>query len=563
MTVDDLKARAARRAPTIIAVCDNSGSMGPYARMLVACVEALVQQVPCGTTLGVVAFDTTARAVIPPTKLDTAADGAALMARLRPHLTVNGSSTDIHAAVMAALDMAAASAARDVTVVLLTDGEANAGVTSAPAILEATRAHSAFPNVSLHCIGFAPLHAAVGAELLCRLSLARNGAFNRVSCVEDVGAAFGDCLGAVLTTLAVRVSVEVEAVALVPAVGPVPAMALVPAPPTCAWLSPQTSDIVLKHQEPRTLVARMAGVHERVRVRVVWTDPITDECHGQEVEVLTADATRGEGPATARAQEFRERGVAALHTLNAARAAYASATSARSTVGYYPTPRTALHLQRSPAVAFGGPASRADTVFAPPATEFDKDAGRILSTAAVDVDAERRERETREREALERHTAEVERANAGIAAARTAVDAVRTELQHLVDEATAAIVFGGSQVLLYTELRDNLRDMLGRGETVEAVNSAAAMMYQMHAQRNAVGAGGAGAGGDPSRTLSTVSDVTAGLRSATGAQVRTASSMHATVRAPAPAPAPVPMPDPSASRAGSDPHDPLFMPPSA
>lgn len=229
-------------------VLDNSASMLHFRTLIQACATAIVHALPAGTTVAFVSFARDAQIVAPPARI-AEADKAAVAKQITEHITTNGMCTNIHDAVIMALDVASAHHAVDngaVNIVFVTDGAANAGVTvSSAEIFAAAQKHAAFSQTAFHCIGFGQDDAPVGADLLSRLARASHATFNHVivqpsgeTAATDLAAAIGDCFGHALTTLAKHVTL------------------VLPLSSGATWITPDavSGHLVLAHDEPRTLV---------------------------------------------------------------------------------------------------------------------------------------------------------------------------------------------------------------------------------------------------------------------------------------------------------------------
>lgn len=261
--LSDFVARAERAAEArtprplhFICVLDNSGSMHPFQALLRACSAEVLRVLPAGATVGFVTFSDAATTAMAPAPV-VAKDKDSTSAAVAAHITTSGHSTNIHAAVVRALDLAAEHHERDngaVHVVFLTDGAANSGTTKSSAgIYSAAASHRAFTKTAFHCIGFGDRSSPVGADLLARLAHATHATYNHVvvapddayaalapdsaSAAADLAAAFGDCFGRALMTLATRVAVR--------------------AAEPWTWITPHAASgtLVLAHNESRVLVA--------------------------------------------------------------------------------------------------------------------------------------------------------------------------------------------------------------------------------------------------------------------------------------------------------------------
>ena len=102
------------------------------------------------------------------------------------------------------------------SILVLTDGHANRGLAAVPALVDFTAtafaplsraASEANGAVSLHSFGFSQGH---NPELMTRVAEAGNGVFYYVPSGDKIGDVFADCLGGLLSVIAINVVLEVE-----------------------------------------------------------------------------------------------------------------------------------------------------------------------------------------------------------------------------------------------------------------------------------------------------------------------------------------------------------------
>ena len=102
------------------------------------------------------------------------------------------------------------------SVLVLTDGHANRGISAVPQLVDfvasafaplARAASEANGAVSMHSFGFSAGH---NPELMTRVAEAGNGVFYYVPSGDKIGDVFADCLGGLLSVLAINVVLEVE-----------------------------------------------------------------------------------------------------------------------------------------------------------------------------------------------------------------------------------------------------------------------------------------------------------------------------------------------------------------
>lgn len=193
-----------QRAPVDIMVAlDVSGSMGGGKLDLCkSTLELLLRQLAPGDSFGLVSFSDTAVIEVPAGKLTVAKRDSAL--QTVKSLRTRG-STNISAAIgMAAQELFAMPQHNEVqSLFLLTDGQANNGITSADGLEELTKnclVQKDRAPIPMHCFGYGCDH---DDALLRRLSSAiPGGSYYFVQHDSAVAAAFGDALGGILSVVA-------------------------------------------------------------------------------------------------------------------------------------------------------------------------------------------------------------------------------------------------------------------------------------------------------------------------------------------------------------------------
>jgi len=193
----------ARRAPINVAlVLDRSGSMsGEPLRAAREAAQRFAGFLGADDRLAVVAFDDEARTVFGPAP---AGDPSALEAirRIGP-----GGSTNLSGGwLMGQRHVQARPVDGTNRVVLLTDGQANVGVTE-PARLEGLATDSAARRVSTTCIGFGPQF---NEDLLRAMAQGGRGNFWYVENTEQMAGIFGEEIEGLVTLLAQNVEIEVR-----------------------------------------------------------------------------------------------------------------------------------------------------------------------------------------------------------------------------------------------------------------------------------------------------------------------------------------------------------------
>jgi len=142
---------APRAAHTIVVVLDRSGSMsGPRLFAAKSALVSLIDRLDPTDKLGVVVFDNTAQVVLPTRPL---ADHGKASAKAAVHAIETGGNTDLSSGYLRALQEAKGAAGESgATIVLLSDGHANAGITD-PASLKKLAGDSYGHGVTTSTIG--------------------------------------------------------------------------------------------------------------------------------------------------------------------------------------------------------------------------------------------------------------------------------------------------------------------------------------------------------------------------------------------------------------------------
>jgi Ca-activated chloride channel family protein len=173
---------APRPAHAIVVVLDRSGSMsGPRLFAAKSALVSLIDRLDPTDQLGVVVFDNTAQVVLPTRPL---ADHGKASAKAAVHSIQTGGNTDLSSGYLRALQEAKGAAGESgATIVLLSDGQANAGVTD-PVSLKKLAADSRTHGVTTSTIGIG-----LGYDEQILVALTEGGAGNHAFAEQAEAAA--------------------------------------------------------------------------------------------------------------------------------------------------------------------------------------------------------------------------------------------------------------------------------------------------------------------------------------------------------------------------------------
>ena len=198
----------------VVVVLDRSGSMSemadfgdePLERMQLAhkAVDVLLDGLPNGTRVGIVAYNTQVRTILEPT--DVASNRARIMQRVREQVIPEG-RTNTEAGLLRGFEMAVAEAdaGRSVLVLLLSDGVANVGATSTEEILERIGERGDI-GLSTIGVGLGPFNDV----LMEQLANSADGTYHYIDTSEQARRIFGDNLGGMLLLAARDAKIQVE-----------------------------------------------------------------------------------------------------------------------------------------------------------------------------------------------------------------------------------------------------------------------------------------------------------------------------------------------------------------
>lgn len=189
---------AATHVPVhLIAVIDISGSMEINNR-LANVKRSLQHVVPLMTatdTFSLISFNEFSRIVCHNVVLND--EGKRQTEAYLDQLVADG-STNMGSALIAAQDLIARTPlTHTVCMLILTDGDANAGITETEDLVRLARSDRA--NTTIYSIGYGSTH---NFELMRRLAQEANGSYSVVENLEHVATVFGDILGGILSIVA-------------------------------------------------------------------------------------------------------------------------------------------------------------------------------------------------------------------------------------------------------------------------------------------------------------------------------------------------------------------------
>lgn len=204
-----------RAAVDVVVVSDVSGSMrGDKMTLLKDTGKMLLNEFVAKDRVGLVTFDSTVREPLrlthmsPPNKTRATAQISGFNAGTQTNL-----SGGLFAGVQQLLDSQATKGADGdsnvKTVMLMTDGEANQGLSTAEQIVPVLGNMLEGSGISLHTFGYGSNH---NSDLLRAIATAGSGSYYYVEGVDDIRSAFGDCLGGVLSVVAQNLELTIEAV---------------------------------------------------------------------------------------------------------------------------------------------------------------------------------------------------------------------------------------------------------------------------------------------------------------------------------------------------------------
>jgi hypothetical protein len=202
---------AAERAPVdCVVVCDVSGSMqGAKLNLMKETIKLLLSEFSGRDRVGLVTFDTSVNEPLALTNMD---EGAKVAAGAVASSLQSGSSTNLSggcfAGIQALLNAGGNNSGAVRTVLLMTDGQANHGLTKATEIVPVLEGMMRGSGITLHTFGYGADHDSM---MLRSLATAGSGSYYFVEGVDDIRTAFADCLGGILSVVAQNLQLEIEA----------------------------------------------------------------------------------------------------------------------------------------------------------------------------------------------------------------------------------------------------------------------------------------------------------------------------------------------------------------
>lgn len=198
-----------RKPVDIVVVLDRSGSMGgAKLELCKKTIRFLMGEMSANDRLGLVTYDTKVKREFSLMKMDEQGKGKIdkILNTIRA-----GATTNLSGGVLAGVQEVQSTTRTDKgqpnpvrSVLILTDGLANAGVTKTPDIVNLLKGMLE-PNVSIFTFGYGSDH---NADMLREISEVGGGVYYFVQNVDGVSLAFADCLGGLLSVVAQNIKLE-------------------------------------------------------------------------------------------------------------------------------------------------------------------------------------------------------------------------------------------------------------------------------------------------------------------------------------------------------------------
>lgn len=193
---------AARPALDLVVCMDRSGSMrGSKIKLVKDTLDSLVMKTGLNAQdrLSIVSFDTTVATEMPLMSMDVRGKTRAeqVVGKLVP-----GSTTNLSGGLLQSIDILntnpSTDASRTRAVLLFTDGMANHGITDQDQLNLAVKGVVAGTSTKIFTFGFGEDH---NENMLRGIASEGDGLYYYIKSVDDIGTAFADCLGGIMSVV--------------------------------------------------------------------------------------------------------------------------------------------------------------------------------------------------------------------------------------------------------------------------------------------------------------------------------------------------------------------------
>jgi len=197
------------RAPiNLIAVMDRSGSMeGEKIRLVKETLNFVITQLRNGDTFSLVTFESDVETNLAVTKMNT--EGKEIAKKKISGISVGG-CTNLSGGLFAGLDLIPKSSnEKEITsVLLLTDGLANVGITDSTQLTDAIKKQiEEKPAFTLFTFGYGADH---DDKMLKAISETSKGLYYFIENADHIPKAFGDCIGGLISVVAQNMKLRLE-----------------------------------------------------------------------------------------------------------------------------------------------------------------------------------------------------------------------------------------------------------------------------------------------------------------------------------------------------------------
>jgi len=194
-----------RPSVTLVAVVDKSSSMsGDKLASLKTTLQFIITKLSAKDTLGIVEYNGDSQVSLPLTKMDD-------LGKQKANSIVNAlfatGNTNLCDGLIDGIRLIPQQASDSInSVLLMTDGETNVGVTTSSGIL-AKMAHALqdTASMSVSTFGYGSTH---DADLLRSIANAAQGMYYHITSQDSIGTAFADCLGGLISVAAQGLELE-------------------------------------------------------------------------------------------------------------------------------------------------------------------------------------------------------------------------------------------------------------------------------------------------------------------------------------------------------------------